>query len=121
MWEDYKFGFYENCSGNEKVEKIHKVLELFNNEELTKEYMYKVLELWPYSCEHNLTNESLNKIAYIGQAACCIYAKVPNTVTMEAWSLLEKDIQDRSDKIAKEVIEHWKYKNRFIQLCLKLD
>jgi protoheme ferro-lyase len=121
LWEDYKNGFYENISGEEKKQMILKVIEMFNSEKLTIEYMNRVINEWIYSCEHNLTNDSLNKIAYIGQGACCIYAKVPNTITMEAWSLLDKEIQYRANKIAIEVINKWINKNKFIQLCLKLD
>ena len=81
-WEDHKAGFYDNCSGAEKDIKIQKVLEMFNSESLTKEYMNLVIEKWIYSCEHNLSNESMNKIAYLGQAACCLYANIPSTITM---------------------------------------
>ncbi len=94
---------------------------MFNSEELTKEYMNKVTNEWVYSCEHNLTNEALNQIAYIGQAACCIYADIPSTITMEAWSMLDKEVQDRANKIALEVLNKWKYKNRTVQLCLNID
>lgn len=120
-WEDHKYGFYNNCSGKIKNEKISMAIKMFNSEILTKEYMNRVINEWKYSCEHNLTNESLNQIAYIGQAACCLYACVPSTVTMEAWNMLSKDIQDRSNKIAKQVIGKWNNKNIFIQLCLNLD
>ena len=106
-WEDWKLGFYDNCSGNVKKEKIKKVIELFNNEDLTIKYMQKVIKEWKYSCEHNFSNPSLNKIAYLGQAACCLYSNIPNTVTMEAWSFLDKKIQLRSDKIAKGIINKW--------------
>lgn len=121
LWEDYKAGFYENISGEQKKEMISKVLELFNSESLTKEFMNKVITDWKYSCEHNLTNESLNKIAYIGQGACCIYAGVPNTITMEAWNLLDKEIQNIANNIAEKTIETWTNENKRIQLCLKLD
>jgi hypothetical protein len=121
MWEDWRFGFYDNCSGKVKQEKIDKALEMFNSEELTIQYMNKVIEEWKYSCEHNLTNEALNRIAYIGQAACCLYAEVPSTITMEAWNLLSKDVQNRSDNIAKEVINKWLYNNRLVQLCLNMN
>ena len=116
-WEDYKAGFYDNCSGDKKTILIKSVIEMFSSEELTRTNMYRVQE-WQYSCEHNLTNISLNRIAYIGQAACCIYASVPSTVTMEAWSLLSKDIQTRSDLIAEEFLNYWLEKNKRIQLCL---
>jgi hypothetical protein len=121
LWEDYKAGFYENISGEEKKQMILKVIEMFNSESLTKEFMNKVITEWKYSCEHNLTNESLNKIAYIGQGACCIYANVPNTITMEAWSLLDKEVQNRANKIAEKTIKNWINQNKHIQLCLKLD
>lgn len=121
LWEDYKAGFYDNVSGDQKQKLLLKVVQMFNSKTLTKENMLKVINLWVYSCEHNLTNESLNKIAYIGQGACCLYAGVPSTITMEAWSLLTDDVKERSNKIALEVINQWESNNKFIQLCLKLD
>lgn len=120
-WEDYTHGFYENCSGKEKESKLEKCIILFNSEQLTREYMFRVVNEWKYSCEHNLTNESLNQIAYIGQAACCLYASIPNTITMEAWSMLSQDVQERSNKIAKEAIKEWNKQNKLIQLCLNFD
>jgi hypothetical protein len=84
--------------------------------------MTMVIEQWKYSCEHNLTNMSINRIAYIGQAACCLYANVPSTITMQAWSKVDKKYRDIADSIAKETIEIWE-KNQInkLQLCLKLD
>lgn len=106
-WEDYQNGFYENCSGAEKTEKINKVIEMFNSPELTRQNMFAIVNNWTYSCEHNLTNPSLNKIAYIGQAACCLYAGIPNSVTMEAWSLLSKEVQERANADAQEALDLW--------------
>lgn len=120
-WEDWKCGFYDNMSGTNKKEKIEKVIEMFGNEKKTREMMFRVVDEWRYSCEQNLSNSSINKIAYIGQGACCLYDKIPSTVTMEAWSLLDKEIRDRSDGIAKEAIERWSNNNKFIQLCLNID
>lgn len=107
LWEDYKLGMYNNCPLNTKQYKIEKVIEMFNSEELTEKYMNKVIDEWFFSCEHNLTNESMNKIAYIGQAACCLYANVPCDVTMRAWKHLELKVKIRSDKIAKKTIDKW--------------
>jgi hypothetical protein len=121
LWEDYKYGFYNNCTGAEKLKKIDKVIEMFNDKDATFRYMNMVVDEWKYSCEHNLTNNSINKIAYIGQGACCLYAEIPSTVTMEAWSKLTKEVQERSDKLALMTINKWFEKNRNIQLCLNLD
>jgi len=121
LWEDYKAGFYDNVSGKAKQSKIDKVLEMFNSSKLTEKYMNKVIDEWVYSCEHNLTNESMNKIAYIGQAACCLYDSIPSTITMECWRLLSDDVQERSNLLALSVIKKWNDKNKNKQLCLNLD
>lgn len=120
-WEDYPAGFYNNVSGEEKKRMHEKVIEMFNSEKLTRENMFFVVDNWKFSCEHNLSNASLNQIAYIGQAACCVYAGVPCSVTMEAWSDLSKEVQKRSDEIAIEAIQRWRLNNRIIQLCLNID
>lgn len=121
LWEDYKAGFYDNVSGEEKKKLLLKAVEMFNSKELTKSNMLRVIEEWKYSCEHNLTNESLNKIAYIGQGACCLYSKIPSTITMEAWSLLTEEVKNRSNELALFTIKQWETNNKNIQLCLKLD
>lgn len=106
-WEDYKAGFYNNVSGKDKAEMIEKVKELFNNPKLTRDYMEKAINEWFFSCEHNLSNKSMNRIAYIGQAACCLYARIPNLLTMNVWGSLEEEVRLRSDEIAKQTILKW--------------
>lgn len=106
-WEDYKCGFYNNVSGKDKKGLIDKAVEMFSSRELTKENMTKVINRWFYSCEQNLTNNGMNKIAYIGQAACCIYAGIPSGVTIEAWSSVSKENQEIANEIAKETLKDW--------------
>jgi hypothetical protein len=121
LWEDYKNGFYDNISGDQKKTLILKVIEMFNDEKLTTYNMNYVVDNWKYSMEHNLSNNSINKIAYIGQCACCNYFKIPNSITMECWSKLSKETQIRANKNAIESIDRWVNNNKFIQLCLNLD
>lgn len=106
-WEDWKLGFYDNVSGKNKTDLINKVIELFSNPELIEVYMNRVISEWIYSCEQNLSNTSMNRIAYIGQAACCIYAGVTSSITMEAWSLVKKENRDIADSIASDVLKKW--------------
>ena len=108
LWEDYKSGFYEIIQGPEREIKINHALGLFNSEELTTKFMNKVINEWPYSCDQFLSNIHINRIAYIGQAACCIFKEVPNLVTMEAWNMLSNPIQKRSDSIAFSVLKQWR-------------
>lgn len=121
MWEDFKAGFYDNISGKTKEEMKVKVIELFSSKELTEKYMQMVIDKWVYSCEHNLTNPSLNKIAYIGQSACCIFCGASSSITMEAWHLVSKENRAHADLIAQSIIDKWTLINKNKQLCLKLD
>ena len=121
LWEDYKHGFYDNCSGEKKKEYEELVIKMFSSEKLTRENMYRVINEWKYSCEHNLSNESMNKIAYIGQAACCIYAGIPNTITMSTWSKVSEEKRIIANEIAEEVLNKWINNNKNLQLCLNLD
>lgn len=106
-WEDNKNGFYDAQSGNSKMFLINKVIELFSDSNLTEKYMNRVIKEWPISCEQNLSNESMNRIAYLGQAACCIYAKVPYTTTMNGWNLVAINYRLAADNIASKIIKEW--------------
>lgn len=115
-WEDYKNGFYDNFT----EEKVKSAITMFSSEKLTRKYMLKVINEWKYSCEHNLTNISLNRIAYIGQAACCIYDSIPSNATKLAWGMLSDEIRCRSNSIAKEVLNTWIKRNNIVQLTINI-
>ena len=107
VWEDYKNGFYDNISGKNKVDMINKVVEFFTDPQQVEEIMNRVTKEWFYSCEHNLTNNAMNKIAYIGQASLSYLHKIPSTVTMEAWSKVPKESQEIANGIAEKAYESW--------------
>lgn len=117
-WECFKSGFFRNVSGLEKTEHAKKVVEFFNDSKLTKQYMEAVISNWPFSTEHNLTNNSLNRVAWLGQAACCVYAKIPYRITMENWRFVDKKKQDIACGIAEQIIAKYETKNK--QLCLNI-
>jgi len=120
-WEDYHYNFYDNCTGQNKEFKLQSVVNMFNSGIDTERCMNYVMENWTNSMEHNLTNSSMNQIAYIGQSACAYYDNIPATVTMEGWSLLTSEVKERSNQLAKDVIDKWNRNNKFIQRCLNLD
>lgn len=118
LWECYKSGFFNKISGDKKVGLSKKVIELFTNPEETEIFMRRVISEWKYSCEHNLTNNSLNRVAWLGQSACCLYAKVPYNLTMETWREVPEKYQIIACDIAEKIIKEYESKN--IQLCLKI-
>lgn len=120
-WECYKNGFFKNISGAEKNILSAKVLELFNDSEKTEIYMQKVINEWVYSCEHNLTNLGLNRVAWLGQSACCLFAKIPYSITMQNWRFVNDDKKVIACEIAEKLIKEYEINlNKNKQLCLKL-
>jgi hypothetical protein len=107
VWEDYKNGFYDNVSGKNKIEMIEKVIKFFSDPLQVEEVMFRVVDEWFYSCEHNLTNNGMNKIAYIGQASLSYLHKIPSTITMEAWSKVPKEFQIEANNIAERAYDRW--------------
>lgn len=113
LWEDFKSGFYNTDCVNKKKTNTEKVILFFNDKDETELYMRLVTEKWKFSCEQNLTNYNMNRVAYIGQAACCYHMSIPSYTTMYAWKFLETKIQDRSNKIAQSIINKWEQERRY--------
>lgn len=118
-WECFKAGIFNNASGKEKELMVQKIIEMFSHKKLTEKYMNRVISLWPHSVEHNLTNTTMNRVAWLGQAACCLYCGAPHTVTMETWNKIDKKHRDIADQIAKKIITRYETIDSR-QTCLKL-
>ncbi len=80
------------------------------NADLYGEWMMKVTQDWPYSCEHNLT-KSGDKRPWIGHAAVAYAMQIPEDIVRSAWAFLSDEQQEQANKKASEAIEHWRSKN----------
>jgi len=107
LWECWKNGFWDSASGTDKKDKIQKVVDLFSDPQNTTIYMNRVIKECPYACEQNLSNDNMNKVAWLGQAACCLLDKIPSSVTMEAWSLVPDEFKTIANNIAESIIKEW--------------
>lgn len=108
LWEDWKAGFYKNKIKDQELI-ISKCVQLLSNEVEFKKAVERVINEWPYSCDNNLSNPSLNKVAYIGQAACCITFGAPSFLTKLAWVFVSEESKIQADKIAMNAVETWIY------------
>ena len=111
-WEEVKYNMYGCYESKNKEKLIQQVINYFNNKDLIEKNMAIVIDNFVFSCEHNFTNPSMNKIAWLGQASVSVWSKIPREITMEAWNYLPKEIQERANKIAQNEIERW-------ELCQK--
>lgn len=106
-WEDYHNGMFRKVNAIDDHFLIGKAVELLSNQDICYQAMKRVVNEWKYSSEHNLTNISQNRRAWLGQAACCIEFGVPEELTRIAWSSMSVDKQDKANAIADIVIQEW--------------
>ena len=122
-WEDWRHGMWSKVSGDTKKMFLEKAIAFTGNAYLYGEAMMRVIKEWPISCEHNLTKKSINRLAYIGHAACCLSQGCPESITREAWGYLTQEQQDEANLKAKEALLEWErsYAENNRQICFELE
>lgn len=106
-WECYKAGFYATTKDGMTEEQCEKeYYKLLTNKKLFSETLEKVITEWKFSCEHYLTNKSMNRIAWLGQAALC-YAKGIPSAYRGGFNLLSKEQQDEANGVALVYLNKW--------------
>lgn len=106
-WECYPAGFYEESVEN-KTEQVCKDEYAVFLRDLSRfgSAMERILKEWPNSCEHYLTNEKMNRIAWLGQASACIALGIPAKYR-SGYFLLTKEEQGKADLLALEYLNKW--------------
>ena len=106
-WECHKAGFYqskkEDWSHQECEDEFKRIL---SDQNLFGEILSKVIVEWKNSCEHYLTNTSMNRIAWLGQAAVCYHSGVPSRYS-GAWMDLDKKTREKADNTALNYLNKW--------------
>lgn len=69
--------------------------------------MRRVIKEWPISCEHNLSNLTQNRKAWIGHAACALERGMCEDVVRAAWSQLTDEQRRLANEQAQKAIEVW--------------
>jgi len=98
LWECWKHGLYKTKSKNE--EKSQKSFLILNSVENCDASFKSLIENWPYSSQVNLSNKSINRQAWLGQAACCFSHGANEDETKIAWFKLTIEEQNRANQVA---------------------
>lgn len=106
-WEDYQHGMYETVHGKERIGLLTQAIRFTGDAKLYGEWMIKVVNEWPISCEHNLTDKNLNKQAWVGHAAACMALKIPEDVTRQAWGCISEERREQANHQADIAIKAW--------------
>lgn len=122
-WEDFKNGMWRKETKFYEESELNNVIEFTGDYNLYGTAMLRVIDEWPLACEHNLSNVSINRRAWIGHAACCIEKGYPEYLVRIAWGMLSEQQRVDANNKADYAIEKWVYdfeykKNNIIQLEL---
>ena len=106
-WECHKAGFYANSkAGLSKDQCEEKYRELLANIPAFEKALNGVITEWKNSCEHYLTNEAMNRIAWLGQASLCYAEGIP-AVFRGGFNLLTDDQQEAANITALKYLNLW--------------
>lgn len=106
-WEAVDAGFYESNHPTLTPKQCeYKYKQVLTDEYAFTKAMEHIFMKWPNSCEHNLTNKSLNRLAWLGQASVCYTYNVPSKFS-SGWYLLTKEEQDKANKLAHKYLNIW--------------
>ena len=108
-WECYPAGFYENRPKDrsltpDECKAIYR--DLLADIPRFRDALSRVLLEWPMSCEHYLSNERMNRIAWLGQASLCIAEGIPSTFR-GGYALLTQEQQLAADLAALDALNEW--------------
>lgn len=114
-WECYPAGFYENSrDGMTKEECEIEYKNFLSDLAKFEKALLKVITQWKNSCEHYLTNEKMNRIAWLGQASLCIETGIPSCFR-SGYFLLTKEQQRKADEMALKWLNIWLNINNYEQ------
>lgn len=112
-WECFKNGFYDTKKEGMSKEECEQVYaEFLRDDDLFRKTLAKIIKEWKFSCEHYLTNKSMNRIAYLGQAALCYEKKIPSKFR-SGFHLLTEDEQEKANNTALEYLNKWLVSNGY--------
>lgn len=107
-WECYPAGFFDiKCRNGETTEEAEQTYKkLLTDEAMFSAALFSVLKEWPNSCEHNLTNDKMNRIAWLGQAALAYTYHIPAKFR-KGYYMLNNEERVIADTIALKYLNKW--------------
>ena len=106
-WECQKAGFYANTyPGKTKTECVEAYAGFLSDIQRFESAMDKVISEWKYSCEHYLSNQAMNRIAWMGQSSMCYDTGIP-AAFCGGFNLLSEQQQKDANESALVYINKW--------------
>jgi len=113
LWEDYKHNFYGGVTEDyQKDDTLRLYADFLADLSKFEAALKSITTEWKHSCEHNLSNENMNRVAYLGQASCALAYKVPHSKSMGGYNLLTEEQKQKADALAEKYLNLWLEKNK---------
>ena len=106
-WECYPAGFYEakhKTLTKEECEQRYK--DLLTDLPLFENTLFRVVTEWVNSCEHYLSNDSMNRVAWLGQASLTYIFQIPACYRGGYNRLTDKE-KGEADLMALKYLNMW--------------
>lgn len=106
-WECYRAGFYkERPDGMTQEEGEDRYREFLSDADKFRAALESVTTEWKFSCEHYLTNDRMNRIAWLGQASVAYALGIPS-VCRGGYHRLDDGQKKAADELALEYLNKW--------------
>jgi hypothetical protein len=105
--EEYQRGMWRIVRGDQRMTNARNAARLMRDPAAFREAMRRALVEWPKSCEHNLTAEDTNRLAWLGHAGNLIGVGSPEENTRIGWHMLNKSEQDEANRAAQAILDEW--------------
>jgi hypothetical protein len=120
-WECYKHGFYSERPPKGMSQEDGELAYKTFLSDLTKfeEALNVVINEWVYSCEHYLTNDRMNRIAWLGQASVAQALNIPS-ICRGGYSRMTSTERQCADELALIYLNKWLVKTNRQSVTMEL-
>lgn len=106
-----------NEDKTDRKSRVQLAASVLGTPSICEKAMRMVVKNWTVATEFNLSNAEINRRAWLGQAACSIYAGVHEDETREAWGTLTIEQRTTANAIATRIIREWLRSHDEEQMC----
>lgn len=104
-WEEIEHNMWGISDNPKKA--LKKAIEFTGDHRKYGRFMMRVVREWEASCENALTDENINKRAWVGHAATALALGIPEDITRRAWGELTNEQQALANAEADRAIKWW--------------
>ena len=105
VWEEIDHNMWGTVPNAKAA--LQEAIEFTSDHVLYGSYMQRVCEEWLNSCENALTDNTLNRKAWLGHAAVALARNIPEDITRKAWGFLTNEQRILANEQARRAIQSW--------------